>query len=148
MVDRERRCPHDPAWRGEENYFCEITRLFYAEMRRHKPDAVHIGGAGHYRLAECIDINRTYDVHNSNWREHEERARMLAATTPGCPVAYDFHIYEENLDRWFASARALGAAVQVGNVLWTKRDRFSPVVRATAGYWARLRQELKTGNKP
>ena len=139
--------PHDPVWRGEESYFYHITRLFYDEMRKHKADAVHIGGAGHPWLAEWIDINRTYDVHNSNWREHEERARMLAATTPGCPVAYDFHIYEENLEEWFASARDIGSAVQIGNILWSKRDRFSPPRRANAAYWEKLRKELGTRSK-
>ena len=133
---------HDPEWRGEENYIFNITRLFYTEMRRHKSDAIHIGGAGHYWLAEFIDVNRTYDVHNSNWREHEERARMLQATTPGCPVAYDFHQYTENLSHWFASARAHSAAIEIGNVLWTKTNRFSPVAAADAEYFETLRNEL------
>ncbi|MDR1279291.1 MAG: hypothetical protein LBK99_00520 [Opitutaceae bacterium] len=133
---------HDPAWRGEENYILRVTRLFYSGMRRHKPDAIHIGGAGHYWLAEHIDVNRTYDVHNSNWREHEERAKMLAATAPGVPVAYDFHNYTENLRHWFASARRLGASVEIGNLLWQKTHRFAPVVPADSRYWQLLREEL------
>lgn len=35
--------PFDSAWRGEEAYFAKITALFYAEMKRAKADAVHIG---------------------------------------------------------------------------------------------------------
>jgi hypothetical protein len=133
---------HDPAWRGEENYFVRLTRFFYDEMKRHKPDAVHIGCAGHYWLAEFIDINRTYDVHSSNWREHEERARMLMATAPGCPVAYDFHNFLENLDRWFESARALEASVELGNLMWVKENLFAEARPADAGYWDLLRRQL------
>jgi hypothetical protein len=134
---------HDPAWRGEENYFLQLTRLFYREMKRHNPDAVHIGCAGHYWLADLVDINRTYDVHSSNWLEHEERAQMLMATAPGCPVAYDFHNFLENLDHWFDSARALDASVQIGNLLTVKENLFSPVRPADAGYWETLRQQLQ-----
>jgi len=138
-------CPlYDPAWRGEENYFARVTHLFVTEMRRHKPDALHIGCAGNYRLADDIDINRTYDVHNSNWEEHRQRALMLEATTPGCPAAFDFHLYLENYDRWFAVARSMGAPVEVGNILWMKRDRFSPTEPATETLWEMLRNELPT----
>ncbi len=83
---------YDESWRGEENYFVQVTRLFYEEMKRHKPDAVHIGCAGNYWLAQHTDINRTYDISSGNWFDHETRAQMLLATTPGCPVAYDFII--------------------------------------------------------
>ena len=49
----------DPSWRGEEIFFLKMTELCYREMRRHKPDALHLGCAGHYWLAEFIDLNRT-----------------------------------------------------------------------------------------
>lgn len=138
-------CPlYDPSWRGEENYFVRVSRLFVSEMRRHKPYALHIGCAGNYRLAESIDINRTYDVHNSNWEEHRQRALMLEATTPGCPAAFDFHLYLENYDRWFATARSMGAPVEVGNILWIKQDRFSPALPASEDLWSLLREELSS----
>ncbi len=134
--------PSDPAWRGEEMTFYQAYKLFYAEMKRHKPDAVHIGGAGNYWLAELIDINRTYDIFSSNTLEHENRARMLMATTPGCPVAYDFHNHVENLDAYLESAKRLGASVEIGNLLTTKQDIFSDPEPATPDYYAVLRDSL------
>lgn len=134
--------PGDPAWRGEENYFVQVTRLFYQEMKRHKPDAMHLGCAGNYRLAEYIDLNRTYDVCSSDWREHENRARMLLATTPGCPVSYDFHNFTENLEKWLASAKQLGAAVEIGNVMYVRDDALAEARLADERYYQTLRQGL------
>jgi hypothetical protein len=134
--------PTDPEWRGEENYFRRLYAFFYQEMRRHKPDAVHIGCSGNYYLAEYIDINRTYDVHTSNYREHAARARMLLATAPGVPVAYDIHNFTEQLEEYCASARELGASVQIGNVLYVRSDKGSPPVPAEPGYYERLRALL------
>ena len=132
----------NPDWRGEENYFFQVTKLFYAEMKRHKPDAVHIGCAGDYWLAEYIDINRTYDVASSDWREHENRGRMLMATCPGCPVAYDFHNHIENFDEWLYSARRIKASIQLGNVLFVKDDGFSVPRVADASYFTTIRKHL------
>lgn len=131
--------PNDPSWRGEEMTFYQIYKLFYGEMKRHKPDAVHIGCAGNYWLAEFIDINRTYDIFSSNYVEHESRARMLLATAPGCAVPYDFHNHVENLDAYLASARKLGASIQIGNLLKTKQDIFCEPEPAPAAYYATLR---------
>lgn len=136
--------PADPAWRGEENYFRKVYELFYQEMKRWKPDAVHIGCAGNFHLAHLIDINRTYDVHSVNPLEHEERARMLRHTAPGCPVAYDFHNYLENLDEYFASARRLGASLQIGNILLTQEYLFSKPTPADSDYYGLLRRNLRT----
>ena len=117
----------DPSWRGEEIFFLKMTELCYREMRRHKPDALHLGCAGHYWLAEFIDLNRTYDVHSTNWLEHEERALMLQCTAPGVVVSYDMMNFTENMDKYFASARKLGAAVELGNVLVQKDHPFANV---------------------
>lgn len=133
----------DENWRGEENYFVRLYRYFYELMRRFKPDACHIGCAGHPWLAEFIDINRTFDVASSDWREHEERAKMLAATTPDCSVTYDFHNFLENLDAWFASAARNGSPVQIGNLLMTKRDKFSEWEPASPDYYEHLRSKLQ-----
>ena len=132
----------DPAWRGEENYFLHVTRLFYTEMRKHKPDALHMGCAGNFWLAEYIDINRTYDVPGSNYLQHETRGRMLRHTTPGCPVSYDFHNYIENLDKYFASAHANAASVQIGNILLVQEDPAAPGTPPSPDYFALLRQQL------
>ncbi len=132
----------DPAWRGEEPYFLHLTRLFCTEMKRHKPDAMHIGGAGHFHLAEWIDTNRTFDDFGSNYRIHEERMRMLRHSTPGCPVAYDFHTVLEHLPEYFASARLHGAGVHIGNLLMVCDDPFTPPRPADANYYALLRQWL------
>lgn len=130
----------NPQWRGEEVYFQNVTELFYREMRKHKADACHLGCAGNYWLAEHTDLNRTYDVHSSNWMEHEERGRMLACTTPGVPVSYDMMTCTENTDRWFQSAHRMGASVEIGNLLTMRKDCPSRPVAADAGYWQLLRK--------
>jgi hypothetical protein len=129
----------DPSWRGEEVYFQKMTGLFYREMCRHKPDALHLGCAGNYWLAEFMDLNRTYDVHSSNWREHEERARMLQCTAPGVTVSYDMMNFTENTDRYFESARDLGAAIELGNILVQKKNIFTPVTAADDAFYDLLR---------
>ncbi|MBN1865487.1 MAG: hypothetical protein JW808_11355 [Victivallales bacterium] len=131
--------PANPEWRGEENYFLKVYELFYHEMKRWKPDAVHIGCAGNFHLAHLIDINRTYDVHSCNHLEHEERAKMLTHTSPGCPVAYDFHQYMENLEGYFTSARHLGASLEIGNIMMVKKDIISEPEHAANDYYAMLR---------
>lgn len=132
----------NPAWRGEENYLCRVTKLFHREMKGHKPDAMHVGCAGHFWLAPWMDINRTYDVHSSNYLEHERRGKMLRHTAPGCPVSYDLHGFRENLEGWFDSARHCGAAVEIGNLLYVKDDPFSEARPADASYYERLRIAL------
>lgn len=129
----------DPSWRGEETFFQKLTALFYREMCRHKPDALHLGCAGNYWLAEFMDLNRTYDVHSSNWREHEERARMLLCTAPGVPVSYDMMNFTENTDRYFESARDLGAAIELGNILLQRKNIFTPVTPADDALFDLLR---------
>lgn len=134
--------PEDPAWRGEENYFLQVTKLFHEEMRRHKPDAMHMGCAGHFWLAPYIDINRTYDVPGTNYLQHETRGRMLKHTAPGVPVSYDFHNWIENLDKYFASAHANAASVQIGNILLVQEDPSAPATVPSADYYAQLRSQL------
>lgn len=129
----------DPSWRGEETYFQKLTALFHREMCRHKPDALHLGCAGNYWLAEFMDLNRTYDVHSSNWREHEERARMLLCTAPGVTVSYDMMNFTENTDRYFESARDLGAAIELGNILLQRKNIFTPVTVADDAFFDLLR---------
>lgn len=48
-----------------------------AEMKRHKQEAVHIGGTGNYWLADLIDINRTY---MENIIPYFESAKRLVAS--------------------------------------------------------------------
>ncbi len=133
---------HDPNWRGEENYFLQVYKLFYGLMRKYKPDACHVGCAGHPFLAEFIDINRTYDVFSSNPEEHVTRALMLRHTTPGCPVAFDFHMYLENRDAYFRAARDNGCSVQIGNLLGMRQDFAAPWEAADEAYYEMLRREL------
>lgn len=137
----------DPMWRGEENHIVRVSRLLYQELKRHKPDGQHLGCAGHFWTAPYIDVNRTYDVHGCNWREHEQRALMLRHTAPGCAVAYDLHNYLENLEHWFESARMCGAGVQIGNLLYVKNDIFSPARPADADYYRRVRAALEHPRK-
>lgn len=132
----------DDSWRGEENYLYRMHELFYTTLKSIKPDAVHIGCAGHYWLAKFIDINRTYDVHSSNVVEHENRARMLLSTTTQCPVAYDFHNFLDFFEEYFDSADRLGCSVQIGNVLTCQRDPLSQAQQADESYWRILAEKL------
>ena len=132
----------DPSWRGEERYFRKVYELFYPEMKKHKPDAAHIGCCGDFVLSEFIDINRTYDVFTSNVAEHENRARMLYATNPGNAVAYDFHCTVERLEDYFESARKTGSSVQVGNVLFRRDDWISNPRPCDDEYYRILREHL------
>ncbi len=132
----------DPDWRGEERYFYQISKYFYQLMKSIKSDAIHIGCAGNYWLSQFIDVNRTYDIFGSNWREHENRTRMLKATSRGCPVAYDFHSVNEYLDEYFKSAMKMGCGVQIGSVLYCRDDLLSAGRRADAAYYALLREFL------
>lgn len=133
----------DPSWRGEERYFFKVTELFYSEMRKHKSDALHMGCAGHYWLAQFMGLNRTYDVHSSNWLEHEERAKMLLCTAPGVMASYDMMTCSENTGRWFDSAKRLGAGVEIGNVLYMRDTVFSEAEPATPAYLTMLRCKLE-----
>jgi hypothetical protein len=137
----------DPTWRGEENYMLRLTRFLVSEMRSHKADACHIGCAGHPFLAEFIDINRTYDVFSSNVKEHLHRARMLEATTPGVPVAFDSHNYVERFADYFALAAEANYSVQISNILGMQRDSFAPWEAADADFYQLLREGLARQNQ-
>jgi hypothetical protein len=130
------------SWRGEENYLYQMHKLFYTTLKSIKPDAVHIGCAGHYWLAPYIDINRTYDVHSSNVQEHICRAKMLHSTTFDAPVAFDFHNFMENLEAYFDAAKAMHCSVEVGNVLCTRQNVFTPAESADASYLQQLAAKL------
>lgn len=132
----------DVSWRGEESYLYQMHKLFYTTLKEIKPDAVHIGCAGHYWLARYIDINRTYDVHSSNVMEQANRARMLLSTTNHCSVAYDFHNYLDHLEEYFDSAAELGCSIEVGNVLTCKADPLTPSRDADQAYLNRLVAKL------
>lgn len=135
--------PADPDWRGEENYFYRVTRLFHEEMRKHKDDAMHMGCCGNFWLAQFIDTNRTYDVHSSNYLEHEARGRMLKHTAPGTIVSYDLHPMLENLDHYMASAQKTGSAIQIGNLLHVQTDGFSEIRPANHDYYTLLRRLMR-----
>lgn len=133
---------YDPAWRGEEQYFYRVFQLFVTQMRTWKKDAVHIGCAGHPYLAQFIDINRTYDVWSTNVLEHVNRGRMLAACAPGCPVAYDFHHFTENLEAYFKQAYANNCSVQIGNIMGVKEHPAAAWSAVDEDYFHKLRYYL------
>ncbi len=137
----------DSTWRGEENYMFHITKLFYNEMKLHKPDAMHLGCSGHFWLADMIDLNRTYDCWSSNHLEHEERCRMLKYTSPGTPVGYDMHMFLENLEEYHKSAKIAKASVQTGNVMYCQDDPFTVPRLADANYYEKLRKLLTCGGE-
>ena len=132
----------DPSWRGEENYFLHLYALCQKLMRTYKPDGCHHAYAGNPFLMEYIDVNRTADVHTSNVEEHVERAKMLHATAPGCPVAFDFHNYLEKLNEYFAAARGNAQQIQISNILYVKKDIFSKWQNADDKYYRFLRDGL------
>jgi hypothetical protein len=134
----------DETWRGEENYLYHVHELIYGLLKHNKPDAVHIGCAGHYWLSSYIDINRTFDVHSSNVMEHENRARMLLSTTIDTPVAYDFHTFLDHLEDYFDSAGQLGCSVQIGNLLYDRQNPLAIPQNTKQNYWDRLVVKLKS----
>lgn len=135
--------PCDPQWRGEENYFLHLYRCFYSYMKKYKPDACHIGCAGHPYLGEYMDIIRTYDIFTSNFNEHLERGRMVHHCSAGVPVAFDFHNLTENFDDYFTVAHKNGCAVEIGNILGKKVDYFSPWEPANQVFYDQLRRGLR-----
>ena len=134
---------HNSDWRGEENYFFHLYRLLRAEMLRHKPDACHMGCSGHPFLAGFMDLNRSFDVFSSDYREHENRALMLEATAAGCPDSLDFHNFTERLDGYFALAKRRGYSVQIGNILRMRRDVCADWEPADANYYRQLRRFIQ-----
>ena len=134
----------DPAWRGEENYFKRLYALFTSEMRKYKPDAQHCGCAGNWFLAEYIDLNRTYDVASDNCLEHENRAKMLAATAPGALPVYDMHHLGDRTGfaDWLESARRMNLPVHVGNLFMMKDDEFASPTPMSDGDFDILRKGL------
>lgn len=131
------------AWRGEEVFFYRFYSLLLDLMTAHKPDACHIGCSGHPWLAHLISINRTFDVFGADVRMHAVRGDMLEATSPGTPIALDFHLYRECLDEWFALGHSRGWSFQVGNLLGMRRDPLAPWQPADADYLEQVRQGLK-----
>ncbi len=129
-------------WRGEENYFIHLFELLTRLMRRHKADACHLGAAGHPFLVEYMDIIRTYDFVSSNLDEQQQRALMVRHSSCYTPVALDFHGYNENYQGYFELANALDASVEVGRILYMKRDYFAPMEEADAAFYDFLRREL------
>ncbi len=132
----------DPSWRGEENYILHLYRFCMDEMRRHKPDAMHIGAAGNYFLAEVTDTSRTFDVANDDVGIHVERAKMLTATTPGVSPVFDMHIFRTRRREYLRAAKAMGVPLHVGELFTTRDDMMAPVERMNAEDYRELREEL------
>ncbi len=130
--------PSDPAWRGEENYFFHLYQLFFTEMRRWKPDAVHVGCAGNYFLAQFIDVNRTYDINDYSVESHLNRARMLEATAPNVLPVIDIHAFRNGRKELLRQAREKGYPHHL-TVLMTGDDMFAPFVPTTEKDFDELR---------
>ena len=129
-------------WRGEENYFMHLFRFVTETMRRYKKDACHLGAAGHPFLAEYMDIIRTYDFVSTNLNEQRERALMVTHSSCGAPVALDFHGCNENYHEYFALAKELDCSVEIGKIMYMKRDQFAPLEEADEAFYDFLRREL------
>lgn len=133
---------YNTEWRGEENYFFNLYKLCDSLLRKYKPDGCHIGCSAHPYLSQFIDINRTYDVWNSNVQMHLERAKMLKHFSYCSSVAYDMFPYLENIDEYYQTAIDNGFSVQVGNILYIQPDRYS-TVPVNSKYYEILRNYLK-----
>ncbi|HEY3329823.1 MAG TPA: TIM-barrel domain-containing protein [Capsulimonadaceae bacterium] len=79
---------HDPDWRGEERFVLNTLALIQTQMRRYKPDGMHVGGICHPFATRVQDVIRTYDVPKSQL-QHENRAIMLSHFNPGNLVTID-----------------------------------------------------------
>ncbi|HEY3379128.1 MAG TPA: TIM-barrel domain-containing protein [Armatimonadota bacterium] len=79
---------YDRAWRGEERFILHTLELFYAEMRRYKPDGMMLGSVVHPCFIGCQDLIRTYDVPFSQ-RQHADRNVFTRHFNPGNLVSLD-----------------------------------------------------------
>ncbi|MDR3709249.1 MAG: hypothetical protein P4L33_13190 [Capsulimonadaceae bacterium] len=79
---------YDRTWRGEEPFILNTMALFHREMRRYKPDGMHLGCTAHPFFTQVQDAIRTYDVPASQL-QHEDRALMLRHFNPGNLVSLD-----------------------------------------------------------
>ena len=93
-------------------------------------------------MAEYMDIIRTYDFVSTNLNEQRERALMVTHSSCLTPVALDFHGCNENYHEYFALAKELDCSVEIGKIMYMKRDIFAPLEEADEAFYDFLRREL------
>lgn len=107
----------NPLWRGEENYLVHFYGMLRREIYRYKTDIQLCACSPNWFLAEFLDTNRTGDVYTDDYLEHEMRARVIQACSPGTTAKYDFSgNTREAFPDYLDSAKRIGAITQFANV--------------------------------
>jgi hypothetical protein len=105
---------YDRAWQGEEMFIWRWHKFVYENMKAIKPDSIMLGCAPHPHLAQFQDWVRTYDVHDSDYRQHGTRGLRIRHLTPGTILSYDYHTTKERLAGYLEQALADQAHVEIG----------------------------------
>ncbi|HEY3415994.1 MAG TPA: alpha-galactosidase, partial [Armatimonadota bacterium] len=108
---------YDRDWHGEECYLYRATRLIYQKIKEIRPDAWIMGCTAHPYFSMAQDFCRMYDIHNSDYRAHRERGRMVSALTVGNYLTYDFHFSRERFEGYLQQCQEDGVAMQIGSLL-------------------------------
>ena len=108
---------HDRDWHGEECYLYRATRLIYEKIKEIRPDAWIMGCTAHPYFSMAQDFCRMYDIHNSDYRAHRERGRMVGALTVGNYLTYDFHFSRERFEGYLRQCQEDGVASQIGSLI-------------------------------
>jgi len=130
---------HDPAWIGEQRYLWHFMHYVQKVARRYKPDACMHAYCPHPYFNNCVDLNRTADVNDSNYLAHRTRGQMMSHLCPGVTVSYDFHGFREKFPAYLRLALEDGVPIQIGSTM----GHASSGVAYTAAEYALLRRTLK-----
>ena len=97
-------------------------RFAYQGMKAIKPDSIMLGCAPHPHFAQFQDWVRTYDVHDSDHRQHGTRGLRLRHLCPGNLISYDLHGYRERLRGYLEQAIADAAHIEIGALFGLDRE--------------------------
>lgn len=107
---------YDRTWQGEEMFLWRWHKLVYETMKAIKPDSILLGCAAHPYFAQFQDWVRTYDVFDSDHRQHGSRGLRIRHLTPGALLSYDFHCHRERLAGYLNQALQDQAHIEIGSV--------------------------------
>ena len=106
----------DRSWQGEEMFIWRWHQFVYESMKAIKPDSIMLGCAPHPHFAQFQDWVRTYDVHDSDYRQHGTRGLRIRHLTPGTILSYDYHTTKERLAGYLEQALADHAHLEIGAI--------------------------------
>lgn len=107
---------YDRSWQGEEMFLWRWHKLVYETMKAIKPESILLGCAAHPYFAQYQDWVRTYDVFDSDHRQHGSRGLRIRHLTPGTLLSYDFHCHRERLTGYLDQALQDHAHIEIGSV--------------------------------